>query len=262
MNILEIKCLKTYFHTSNGVVKAVDGVSFDIARGEVFGIVGESGSGKTLTALSILRLLPYPGKISGGEIFFKGSNLVTMPNESLREIRGAKISMVFQEPAASLDPVFTIGSQMTEALLTHGMIKAAPKSKEIVIEYLKKVHIQDPERIFRSYPHQLSGGTKQRIMIATALLNSPELLILDEPTTALDVTIQAQILGLLDEVIEKFKLSILFISHDFGIIRRMCDRVAVMYEGKVVETGDTDNILRNPAVAYTASLVESVKALA
>lgn len=260
-NILEIKNLKTYFYASSGVVKAVDGVSFDVAKGEIFGIVGESGSGKTLTGLSILKIVPYPGKITGGEILFKGSDLVNMGNECLRNIRGAKISMVFQEPATSLDPVFTIGSQMTEALLAHGRIEDAQGSKEVVIEYLKKVHISDPERIYRSYPHQLSGGTKQRIMIATALLNSPELLILDEPTTALDVTIQAQILDLLDEIIEKFKLSILFISHDFGVIRRMCDRVAVMRKGRIIETGNTDDILRNPAQPYTASLIESVKAL-
>jgi len=261
VNILQINSLKTYLDTSGGVVKAVDGISFDIKKGETFGIVGESGSGKTMTALSILKLLPYGAKIVEGEILFNGTDLVKMGERGLRAIRGAQIAIVFQEPGSALDPVFTIGEQMVEAVMAHKRAKGAVKARDVALEYLAKVHIPNPKKIFYDYPHQLSGGTKQRVMIATALLNSPELLILDEPTTALDVTIQAQILDLLDEIIAKENLSILFISHDFGIIARMCDRVAVMHKGKIVETSDTKTIFDNPKDPYTVALLESVKAL-
>ncbi len=273
MKILQVKDLKTYFYTALGIVKAVDSVSFDIEKGEVFGVVGESGSGKTLTALSILGLIPYPGKVAGGEIYFNGSDMLKMDQEALRAIRGAKISIVFQDPGTSLDPVFTIGEQMMEAVIQHsgppdrrGNVSRAGRPDKMntvkkVIEYLEKVRIQDPRKIFYDYPHQLSGGTKQRVMIAMALINSPQLLILDEPTTALDVTIQAQILDLLDEIIEKEDLSIIFISHDLGIIARMCDRVAVMHKGSIVEAADRDSILTHPKAPYTVSLLKSVKAL-
>jgi len=261
MDTLKINNLKTYFHTKEGLVKAVDGVSFNIKKGEVFGLVGESGSGKTLTALSTLKLVPAPAEI-GGEVFFNGADILKMSEAYLRGIRGSKIAIVFQEPSTSLDPVFTIGYQMMEAIYAHRSPEDRSRARKIVLGYLERVHMPDPARIFHNYPHQLSGGTKQRVMIAMALINSPELLILDEPTTALDVTIQAQILDLLDEIIEKEKLSILFISHDLGIIARMCDRVAVMYKGRLVEMGDKADILNDPKEPYTRSLLESVKALA
>lgn len=260
MNILEIKNLKIYFYTSDGIVKAVEDISFEIEKGKVFGIVGESGSGKTLTAVSILKLISWPGKIVGGEILFKGTDLLTMDEKALNNIRGSKISLVFQEPASSFNPVFTIGEQIVETVLTHQDV-SRNKAKEITFEYLKRCRIEEVKKIFYDYPHQLSGGTKQRAMIAMALVNSPELIILDEPTTALDATIQVQILDLLDEIIHKESLSILFISHDFGIIARMCDRVVVMYKGKIVECTDTKSLLINPKEQYTISLLESVKAL-
>lgn len=259
-NILQVKNLKTYFYTSGGVIKAVDDVSFDIERNKVFGLVGESGSGKTLTALSILKLINPPGKIMGGKILFDGSDLLDKDENCLRSIRGANISIVFQEPASALNPVFTIGEQVTEAITAHQKINKKG-AKELALEFLNRVHIPDVKRVYHDYPHQLSGGTKQRAMIAMALVNSPEFLILDEPTTALDVTIQAQILDLLEEIIAMGKLSILFISHDFGIIARMCDRVAVMYKGKIVESGVTEQVLNNPKEPYTRKLLESVKAL-
>ena len=260
MKILQINGLKTYFKTDHGLVKAVDGISFEIEKNKVFGLVGESGSGKTLTALSILKLIPEGGFIAGGSILFNGLDLIKSDDEVLRGFRGSKISIVFQDPSTTLNPVFTVGYQVAESILAHQDIGKA-KARGLALEYLNKVHITDPRRIFYDYPHQLSGGTKQRIGIAMALVNSPELLILDEPTTALDVTIQAQILYLLDEIIEKERLSILFISHDFGIIARMCDEVGVMYKGKLVESGSKNNILNDPKEQYTISLLESVKAL-
>lgn len=260
MNILQVSDLKTYFSTPRGVVKAVDGVSFDIEKGKVFGIVGESGSGKTMTALSILRLVSPPGKIVGGKVLFKGVDLLSMDEEVLRGIRGAGISFVFQEPATSLDPVFTVGEQIVEAILAHQNIYRN-KAEEIAFEYLAKARVGDVKKVFHDYPHQLSGGTKQRVGIATALANSPELIILDEPTTALDVTIQAQILDLLQDIIRRENLSILFISHDVGIIARMCDRVAVMLAGRIVEAGETKQVLSAPRNAYTVRLLESARAL-
>lgn len=259
-DILKINNLKTYFYTADGIVKAVDGVTLDIKRGEVYGLVGGSGSGKTLTALSILRLVNPPGKITGGEILFNGANLLNMNDESLRAVRGSKISIVFQEPSSALNPVFTIGYQLVEAILAHQKM-SSKKCEELALDYIKRVHITEPKKIFYDYPHQLSGGTKQRITIAMALLNSPDLLILDEPTTALDVTIQAQILDLLDEIIAQEKLSILFISHDFGIIARMADHVGVMHKGRIIEDGRKDQIINNPKEPYTVTLLESVKAL-
>ena len=260
MKILQIKDLSVYFKTAGGTFKAVDGVSFDIEKNKVFGLVGESGSGKTLTALSIIKLLPEGASITGGNILFNGANMLDADKEDLRALRGSKISIVFQDPSSSLNPVFTIGYQITESILAHQSL-TRDNARELALEYLSRVHIADPAKILHDYPHQLSGGTKQRIGIAMALVNSPELLILDEPTTALDVTIQSQILDLLDEIIEKEKLSILFISHDFGIIARMCDEVGVMQKGKIVEIGDKKRILNDPKEPYTISLLESVKAL-
>ena len=241
-------------------MEAVDGVTFAIKRGEVFGLVGESGSGKTLTALAILRLISPPGRIVSGSILFNDLDLMRMKEPGMRIMRGSKISIVFQEPATALNPVFTIGYQLAEAIMAHQNVDRR-KARALAVESVHIVHIPDPEKIYYDYPHQLSGGTKQRIMIAMALLNSPELLILDEPTTALDVTIQAQILDLLEEVFDRRKMSALFISHDFGIIGRMCDQVGVMRKGKIVETGDAREILREPKESYTRSLLESVKAL-
>ena len=260
MNILEVKNLKVYFNVSGGIIKAVDDVSFDIEKSKVFGIVGESGSGKTLTALSILKLISWPGNIAGGSVMFNGLDILKLDEKNLRGIRGSKISIVFQEPASSFNPVFTIGEQITEAIINHQGVDG-DKAKYLALEYLNKVHIHEAERIFYDYPHQLSGGTKQRAMIAMALVNSPELVILDEPTTALDVTIQEQVLDLLQEIIKKEKLSILFISHDFGIVSKMCDHVAVMRKGSIVETGDTKQVLNYPKNGYTVSLLKSVKAL-
>ena len=259
-NILQVSNLKTYFYTSSGVIKAVDDVSFNIEKGKVFGVVGESGSGKTLTALSILKLVSPPGRILDGQVIFSGIDLLKADEDLLRNVRGSKISFVFQEPASSFNPVFSIGEQIVEVILAHQKAGRAA-AEERALEYMKKARINDPERIFYSYPHQLSGGTKQRAMISMALINSPELIILDEPTTALDVTIQARILDMLDEIIHKENLSILFISHDFGVVARMCDSVAVMNKGKIVESGDVSDILNNPKEPYTISLLESVKAL-
>ena len=261
MNILQVKNLKTYFYLTDKIFRAVDNVSFDIEKGKVFGMVGESGSGKTLTALSILKLVSSQGKTIGGSVLFNGLDLLKIDEKALRGIRGSKIAIVFQEPASAFNPVFTIGEQLMESVITHQGLNGK-KAREIVFEYLRKARITDAERIFRGYPHQLSGGTKQRAMIAMALVNSPELVILDEPTTALDVTIQAQILDLLDEIIDKENLSVLFISHDFGVVERMCDHIAIMRAGSIVEMGETGEVLRNPGNPYTVSLLESIKALA
>ncbi|MBP7055634.1 MAG: ABC transporter ATP-binding protein [Candidatus Omnitrophica bacterium] len=261
MNILTVTNLRTYIKTTHGIFKAVDGVSFDIHRGEVFGLVGESGSGKSMTALSMLKLLPLQANPVSGEILFGGRDIMLLGGEDIRRLRGSKISLVFQEPSSALNPVLTAGYQLEEAILAHRPALDSIKSRDMVMNQLEMVHIDDPLRVFRSYPHQLSGGIKQRVMIAMALINSPELVILDEPTTALDVTIQAQILDLLDEIIEKSHLSILFISHDFGVISRMCDRVGVMHRGKIVETGDAQSIIASPKETYTKALLESVRAL-
>lgn len=258
--MLEVKGLSTYFHADAGTVKAVDDISFDLRKGEVFGLVGESGSGKTLTALSILRLIAPPGEIVSGSIIFDGVDIMRMDRDALRKIRGSRISMVFQEPSSAFNPVFTIGYQIAESIIVHQALDK-PRSEELALKFLAKVHVADPERVYHSYSHQLSGGTKQRAMIAMALVNSPELLILDEPTTALDVTIQAQVLGLLEELIDRNRMSVLFISHDFGVVAKMCDRVGVMYKGRIVETSGVEAILNKPLDPYTASLVESVKAL-
>ncbi len=227
MKVLQVKDLKIYFDAANGPIKVIDGISFDIEKNSVFGLVGSSGSGKTLTALSILRLIPEGAYIAGGSILFGGVDLLKCDNETLRRIRGSKISMVFQDPSASLNPVFTVGYQVAEAALAHQDIGKA-KAKDVALEYLGRVHIPDPQRVFRNYPHQLSGGMKQRVNIAMALINSPELLILDEPTTALDVKTQDQILSLLEEIVVKERLSMLFISHDAEVVSRMCDEVKAL----------------------------------
>jgi len=259
--LLNIKDLKTYFFTHQGVVKAVDGISFKINRGETFGLVGESGCGKSVTALSIMRLVPSPpGKIVGGEICLDGENLLRLDEKQMRKIRGKKISMIFQEPMTSLDPVFTIGHEIMESIQLHqGLGKE--KAREKAIETLRVVGIPDPERRVDEYPHELSGGMRQRAMIAIALSCNPTLLIADEPTTALDVTIQAQILRLIDELKEKFGASVMLITHDLGVIAEMCDNVAVMYAGHIMEYTDVDTLFSNPLHPYTKGLNRSIPRL-
>ncbi len=256
--LLEIKNLKTYFFTHEGTVKAVDGVSFKINLGETLGIVGESGSGKSVTALSVMKLIPHPpGKIVNGEIYFEGKDILKLDDKEVRKIRGKKISMIFQEPMTSLDPVFTIGHEIGEAIQLHqGLSKEEARKKSI--EILKIVGIPDVEKRIDNYPHELSGGMRQRVMIAMALSCNPTLLIADEPTTALDVTIQAQILRLINELKDKFGASVMLITHDLGVIAEMCDNVAVMYAGHIVEYTDVYTLFSNPLHPYTKGLSKSI----
>ena len=259
-NILQVKNLKTYFHTEAGLVKAVNDVSFDVEKGKTLGIVGESGCGKSMTSLSIMRLIEKPGKIEGGEILLDGQDIVKMSEDEMRKIRGKKIAMIFQEPMTSLNPVFTIGQQLIEALLLHeNMTKK--EAKERAIEMLKLVKIPLAERRFDEYPHQLSGGMRQRVMIAMALCCNPELLICDEPTTALDVTIQAQILDLINELKEKTGTSVMMITHDLGVIAEVADDVMVMYAGQVVEKASCDQIFDQPLHPYTDGLMKCIPKL-
>ena len=259
-NILQVKNLKTYFHTEAGLVKAVNDVSFDVEKGKTLGIVGESGCGKSMTSLSIMRLIEKPGKIEGGEILLDGEDIVKMSEDEMRKIRGKKIAMIFQEPMTSLNPVFTIGQQLIEALLLHeNMTKK--EAKERAIEMLKLVKIPLAERRFDEYPHQLSGGMRQRVMIAMALCCNPELLICDEPTTALDVTVQAQILDLINELKEKTGTSVMMITHDLGVIAEVADDVMVMYAGQVVEKASCDQIFDQPLHPYTDGLMKCIPKL-
>lgn len=259
--LLEIKHLKTYFYTEEGVSKAVDGVDFEIYPGETLGVVGESGCGKSVTSLSIMRLIPEPpGKIVDGEIYFKGKNLLEYSQEEMRAIRGNDISMIFQEPMTSLNPVFTVGDQISEAILIHKNV-SKKEAMEQSVEMLRKVGIPLPEQRVNEYPHQLSGGMRQRVMIAMALSCNPQLLIADEPTTALDVTIQAQILDLMNDLKDKFNMSIMMITHDLGVIAEISDRVAVMYAGKVVEYTDVRTLFADPKHPYTWGLMNSIPRL-
>ena len=238
-------------------VTAVDRVSFQITAGETLGLVGESGSGKSVTAFSILRLVQPPGRIAGGRVLFEGRDLLALPESEMRQVRGARISLIFQEPMTALNPVMRVGDQIAEALTVHGLAdKATARAR--AVELLEAVHISDAPKRVRDYPHQLSGGMRQRVMIAIALACRPPLIIADEPTTALDVTIQAQVLDLLRELKERFNLALLLITHDFGVIAEMADRVAVMYQGKLVESGPVRQILRAPEHAYTKSLLAAV----
>ena len=253
-SVVNIESLRTYFHTEEGVVKAVDDVSLEVHEGKTLGIVGESGSGKSVTSLSVMRLLASTAKIETGEIAFLGKDLVRLPEPDMRKIRGSQISMIFQEPMTSLNPVFTVGKQVMEALLIHQDITKAA-ARERTIELFREVGIPDPEQRVDSYPHQMSGGQKQRVMIAMALSCNPKLLIADEPTTALDVTIQAQILDILRDLRDTRGMAILFITHDLGVIAEIADEVAVMFNGKVVEQGTVVEIFENAQHPYTKGLL-------
>ncbi|HHV82522.1 MAG TPA: ABC transporter ATP-binding protein, partial [Tepidanaerobacter syntrophicus] len=260
-NLVEVKNLKTYFFTEDGVVPAVDGVDFSIKEGETLGIVGESGCGKSVTSLSILRLVPSPpGKIVNGEILFRGENLLQKSEAEMRKIRGNDISMIFQEPMTSLNPVFTVGEQIAEAIELHqGLNKKQAIDK--AVEMLKLVGIPSAEKRVYDFPHQMSGGMRQRVMIAMALSCNPSLLIADEPTTALDVTIQAQILELMKDLKRKLNTSIMLITHDLGVVAEMAENVLVMYAGKVVEYADVRTIFKEPKHPYTIGLMESIPRL-
>jgi oligopeptide/dipeptide ABC transporter ATP-binding protein len=259
--ILRVRDLTTRFFTHEGTVRAVEGVSFMIEAGKTLGVVGESGCGKSVTALSIMRLIPNPpGRIVGGEVIFEGQDLLQYDERQMREIRGKKISMIFQEPMTSLDPVFTIGYEIMETVRLH-QGKRRAESKERAVEALRTVGIPDPERRVTSYPHELSGGMRQRAMIAMALSCNPALLIADEPTTALDVTIQAQILRLIDDLKQKFGTSVLLITHDLGVIAEMCDFVAVMYAGHIIEYTDALTLFEKPLHPYTVGLNRSIPRL-
>jgi len=261
MPLLSVRNLKTYFQTEDGEVPAVDGVSFDLEAGETLGIVGESGCGKSVTSLSIMRLIPSPpGRIAGGEIIFDGEDLLKKTPAEMRKIRGNEISMIFQEPMTSLNPVFTIGDQIMEAIILHQKL-SKKEARERAIEMLRLVGIPSPEQRVDEYPHQLSGGMRQRVMIAMALSCNPRLLIADEPTTALDVTIQAQILELLQRLQEEFGMAIIMITHDLGVVAGMVDRVIVMYAGKVVEEAPVRELFRNPLHPYTIGLLGSIPKL-
>ncbi len=259
--LLHVKDLKTYFYTHAGIVKAVDGISFSIKSGETLGIVGESGCGKSVTALSIMRLIADPpGKIISGEIFFKKTDLLNLDKNKMMNIRGKNISMIFQEPMTSLDPVFTIGHEIQETIMVHQKYDKK-KAKSIVMDLLKKVGMPDAEKRIDCYPHELSGGMRQRVMIAMALSCNPTLLIADEPTTALDVTIQAQILQLMNNLKAEFGTSLMLITHDLGVIAEMCDNVAVMYAGHIVEYTDLNTLFNKPLHPYTKGLSKSIPRL-
>ena len=251
--LLKVENLRTVF----GPVVAVNDVSFEIRKGETLGLVGESGSGKSVTAFSIIRLLQEPGRIEGGRIVFQGRDLLALPEEEMRQVRGAGIGFVFQEPMSALNPVMRVGAHIAEALTVHGLASRGD-ARGRAVELLRAVKIVDPERRVDDYPHQLSGGMRQRVMMAVALACRPPLVIADEPTTALDVTVQAQILDLLREMKRQFDLSLLLITHDFGVIAETADRVAVMYRGQIVEQGPVRDILRNPQHPYTRGLLDSI----
>jgi len=258
--LLRVNNLRTQFFTDDGVVTAVDGVSFNVAQKEVLGLVGESGCGKSVTSLSMLRLVSKPGKITGGEIFWKGKDLLKLPESEMRKIRGNEMAMIFQEPMTSLDPLYTIGNQIGEALELHqNLLGKAARVK--AIEALDAVGIADAAKRIDSYPHQLSGGQRQRVMIAIALSCNPDLLIADEPTTALDVTIQAKILDLLKQLRKERSMAMLLITHNMGLVAEICDRVAVMHQGKIVEMADVFSLFKNPQHPYTRDLLRSMPTL-
>jgi oligopeptide/dipeptide ABC transporter ATP-binding protein len=256
--LLRVEHLRTVFRLADGrEAAAVDDVSFDVGAGETLGLVGESGSGKSMTALSIIRLVPPPGRIAGGRVLLEGRNLLDLPEPAIRAVRGRRIGFVFQEPMVALDPVYTIGFQIRETLAVHGLARGAAARRR-AIELLDAVRVPDPARRAGEYPHQLSGGLRQRAMIALALAAEPSLVIADEPTTALDVTVQAEILDLLRDMRRQFHLSLLLITHDLGVVAEMADRVAVMYAGRIVEQAPVDRLFRAPAHPYTQALLASI----
>ena len=259
--LLKVDNLSTWFYTDDGIVKAVNDVSFSLNKGHTLGIVGESGCGKSITSLSVMRLIDSPpGKIVGGKILFKGEDLLAKSEEEMRRVRGKRIAMIFQEPMTSLNPVYTVGRQIEEALLIHETM-TKKEAKRRALEMLRLVRIPLPEKRFDEYPHQLSGGMRQRVMIAIALACSPELLICDEPTTALDVTIQAQILALIDELKEKTGTSVIMITHDLGVISEITDEVLIMYAGEIVEYAPKAQLFKNPLHPYTQGLIACVPKL-
>jgi oligopeptide/dipeptide ABC transporter ATP-binding protein len=261
MPLLEVKNLKTYFFTDDGVAKAVDDVSYSVDRRQTLGVVGESGCGKSVTALSIMRLIPDPpGRIVSGQVLFDGKDMLTLSEEEMRHIRGNKIGMIFQEPMTSLNPVFTIGDQIEESILLHQKVTKA-EAKEKTIEMLRLVGIPAPEQRYGEYPHQLSGGLRQRVMIAIALSCNPSILIADEPTTALDVTVQAQILDLINRLQQELGMGVVLITHDLGVIAETADNVAVMYASHIVEYSNVDEIFHNPIHPYTVGLLGSIPKL-
>jgi len=259
-HLLEVTNLQTHFPTRAGLVRAVDGISFSVDAGELLGLVGESGCGKSITALSIMRLIAPPGKIVSGEVLFDGKNLLKLSDSEMRQIRGDDIAMIFQDPMTSLNPVFTVGEQIAEALRLHRNL-SRKDARAAAIGAMREVSIPDPARRVDDYPHQLSGGMRQRVMIAMALACDPKLLIADEPTTALDVTIQAQILELLDELRRSRELAVLLITHDLGVVAEVSDRVAVMYTGRIVEEAPVEELFARPRHPYTEGLLRSVPKL-
>jgi len=258
--LLEVRGLKTYFFTEDGVVKAVDGVDLAVERGETLGLVGESGCGKSVTMFSVMRLIGQPGEIIDGEVYFDGRNLLEMSEGEMQDLRGNRISMIFQQPLSSLNPVFRVGDQIAEVFEIHESV-SKEEARSRAIEMLRLVGIPDPERRAQAFPHEISGGQAQRIMIAMALATNPELLIADEPTTALDVTIQAQILDLMRDLRSRTNAAIIFITHDLGVVAEMAENVAVMYAGQIVEYSDVQTIFRDPKMPYTQGLLASIPVL-
>ncbi len=262
MPLLNVEDLRTYFHTRDGVVKAVDGVSFSVDKGETLGIVGESGSGKSVTCYSIMGLIPQPpGRIESGRAIFDGTDLLSCPPGELRKIRGDRISMIFQDPMTSLNPYLRISDQLIEPLMTHVPDATKDWALGLAIDALDEVGIQDAAKRIHYYPHEFSGGMRQRVMIAMALITKPELLIADEPTTALDVTVQAQILELIKRLQHELGTAVIFITHDLGVVAGLCDRVQVMYAGRIVETAETEGVYKYPKHPYTKALQQSIPSL-
>ena len=259
--LLEVNNLKTYFFIPQGTVRAVDGVTFSLERGKSLGIVGESGAGKSVTGFAIINLLSKPGYISAGNVLFEGREINRLPEEEMRKIRGNRISMIFQDPMMTLNPVLTISTQMVETVLAHETVSKA-QAVDIALDKLKKVHIPSPEKRLQQYPHECSGGMRQRIVVAIALLTNPALIIADEPTTALDVTIQAEIMDLLQELCESDQMGLILITHDLGVVSQVTERIAVMYAGKIVEIGSTQAVIHDPAHPYTKGLLESIPSTA
>jgi oligopeptide/dipeptide ABC transporter ATP-binding protein len=258
--MLDVRDLETHFFTNRGVLRAVGGVSFQVGAREAVGLVGESGSGKSMTALSIMRLIPEPGRIVKGQVFFKGRDLLRLDDEEMRRVRGKEISIVFQDPMTYLNPVFRVGDQISEAILLHQRVSKG-EAKEKTKEFLDMAGIADPDRIAGCYPHQLSGGMRQRVLIAMALSSNPSLLIADEPTSALDATVQAQILDQLQRLRKELNLTLMLITHDMGIIAEVCDRAMVMYAGKIVENANVFQLFDNPKHPYTSGLLSCMLSL-